>query len=430
MTPNKKYTIPAENALPDGHYCFPVYIPAEGAYLERFFWALDFFSKWVAWEETGDNMAQAVADRWKVANALTRTSFNEGGCSAVPQFRINPETCLIEVNCSDDPEAPDWKTIITQLTDPRTDITYPPPYPDAPPEGQTNQCLAAANIAEYVWFAGGKFALQINDGGLFAEFIALVMSVFVALFTLLTDIVIDATTTLFIDIDPETIGGDWTALDKQEFIDLLVCYLNEDGSFPLATWGDFLSALLAKVPDNPAWELVHFVCVLMGVGGMNIAGRIGGITDAECAECGAWEAIFNAENGWTGWAGFTGRGAFSPAPAATLIAGEWHAVTDGDYRELTIISPDVGFEPAYTEIRVVYTVENNAAGYGALWKADAGAEVSEWFTMSRVEGEQENGAFVGSSAEQMTIVFQIGGNTGTLKISEVRLYGTGENPYD
>jgi len=284
-SPNNRFPLP-ENWNVDEFVCMVIPVPNDADYIsimrgliETLTWQRSFN------QHPTEPAAYQVSKTWQAAFNSQPIAFQE--CN-MPQLRVNPDTCLLEVNCSTDPDNPDWKTIITQLTDPRTDIKYPPPYPDPPPPGQTNQCLSAANVAEWVWYAGGAFAVELDDGGLLMEFITLVMGIITGVFTLATDVVIDDTITLFSDIDPETILSDWGGLSKQEFIDLLVCHMNPDGSFDTDEYGDFLSELVAKSAANPAWMLVHYIVLLLGVGGVSIVARQGGLTEAECAPCDGW----------------------------------------------------------------------------------------------------------------------------------------------
>lgn len=259
--------------------CVKITIPADQQYYGQLIGLLDTlkWSKNFAPDATRTGAA-TVSRTWQ--KALDSTPIEVEGCD-MPEFRIDPETCLLEVNCSEDPENPDWQPVPTQAYDPRTDGTYPPPFPDPDP---SDQCLASATVAEYVWFAGNAFANQLDDA-IGAPFIVLVMSIISGLFTLLTDLVIDATATLFTQIDPDTILADWATIDKQDFIDLLVCHLNPDGTVIISEWGDFLNELLVLGATNQAWYLVHYICGLMGVGGVSLAGAMGGVTTADCAPC-------------------------------------------------------------------------------------------------------------------------------------------------
>lgn len=294
-----KFPLP-DDWMPEGYICVKVVIPDDPQYMATLTGLLDELrqSKNFARDSTGTGAA-IVSRTWD--RALNQAPVISEDCEMVA-FRINPDNCTLEVNCSDDPEAPEWKQIITQATDPR-EVEYPPPYPDAPPEGQTNECLAAANITEWVWITGYNWAQQLDDSGVFAEFIVLVMGVIGGFFTLLTDTIIDNTVTFFTEIEPSTILADWTALDKPDFQNLIVCYLNEDGSFPASEWGNFLTELHGLGASNQAWYLIHYIMTLMGWGGVNLLGRIGGITEADCDTCVEcdWIQTFDFTTGAHGW---------------------------------------------------------------------------------------------------------------------------------
>lgn len=290
--PIPRFPLP-DDLEPDGTWCVKIRIPADQQYLGVLIGLVDML-KWsrnFARDASGTGAA-VVSRTWQ--QAIESEPIEVEGCD-MPEFRINPETCLLEVDCDGD-----WVVIKTPLVDPRTDIPYPPPYPDPPPAGQTNECLAAANIAEWVWITGYNFASQLDSGGLFAEFIALVMSVITGFFTLAIDVILDSTNTLFSQIDPDTILADWSAIDKPDFINLIVCYLEPDGSFPSDKWGDFLTELTTRGATNQGWYLIHYIMLLMGWGGINLIGRIGGITEADCDACG-WEQCDDMTISMHGW---------------------------------------------------------------------------------------------------------------------------------
>lgn len=287
MTTIKKYTIPAENPLPDGHYCFPVYVPAEGAYLERFFWALDFFSKWVAWEETGDNMAKAVADRWKIANGLTREAFNAGGCDGMPEgveFRYND--CTLEVY---DPCDETWKPVTpggaSDDYDPNNDDPVEVPYPDPDPDPETGTaCQAAANASANTFTVVNSldqaYALSTIVFWIEITIVLWMAKLAKALAGRIWDISVWVG-----DYSYETFHSAFLAFDWDELKELLHCYYDDNGVMTEASLGELLLEIQSRIPDNLIWGLIALLYAGAGSVGMTRNGVSQGITDAECEEC-------------------------------------------------------------------------------------------------------------------------------------------------
>lgn len=78
---------PTGDVLPTSFYCVPVRVPANVHYLRCFLHSLDYFGKWVAWENADGVQATEIAALWKQANDLTRALMVDGGCySLEPQY--------------------------------------------------------------------------------------------------------------------------------------------------------------------------------------------------------------------------------------------------------------------------------------------------------------------------------------------------------
>lgn len=399
--------------------CVTIRIPNDQQYLSTLIGLLDML-KWsrnFARDDSGTGAA-VVSRTWQTA--LESEPISVEDCD-MPEFRINPETCLLEVNCSDDPESPDWQTITTPATDPRTDIKYPPPYPDAPPEGQSNECLAAANISAWVWIACGGWAGQLTYG-IFAQFVVQVMGVIGGLFTLLTDIIIDNTTTLFTEIDLETIEGDFAALDQQDFIDIIVCYLDSDGSMPSDNWGDFLDHLLAQAGDNQAWYLVHYCMLLVGWGGINLLGKIGGITEAECGSCGDWTITQDLTASDGGWVGEDGL-------AVWVDGVGWRPTTWATHIQMRLY-----FDTSITTLFELFRVEvvNNTGdervGYRVEFLDDSDTIImNDQIIYSTETYFQWAGSVAGVKSARI-FIFYFNGDPSNIEVTFVRFDGTGAEP--
>lgn len=424
--PGNQFPLP-ENWEPEGTICATFVIPDDPEYLAAITGLVDElkWSKSFARDDTGTGAA-TVSRTWQ--RALESQPVFTQGCD-MPEFRMG-ENCLLEVNCGSEDE-PNWQPVFTSPhPGQEPEIPYPPDTPEY--EDDTARCIAAANIAAQLKYGTETLANDASIvGGIAVAIIGLLGAfLFFVPGGVLVDIAL-AIITYAVGHTAEEFSDDLPEIDWESVRDALACFIERDGSVNEEDKAAFLEWMEEQYVGNLAWGLAKIIVQNVSADGLTNDARMhqNEIDIEGCVDCDGWEHVWNAENGWDGWSGYTGRGAFSPAPAAVLVDGEWTAVTDGSYRELTIICEDAGFDVQFTDIRVNYFIENNASGYAAVWKADGGAEVSEWFTMSHFEGANENGAEVGGTAQQMTIVFQIGGAVGELKITEVRLTGIGADPF-
>lgn len=263
--------------------CVTVTIPNDIEYLGQLIGLLDTlkWSKNFAPDETKTGAA-TVSRTWQ--SALESVPITAEGCN-VPDFRIDPETCLLEVNCSSDPENPDWQPVSTPAYDPATDGIAPVPYPDPPPEGQTNQCLAAANAASALK-AWGDLWTDDFDSIPFVNLITRLASLIQVIMTLAIDVLIDNVNLILFEINAATIEADFASITAQEIQDVLVCFYDENGVMQPDQFGDALNALGDKIPENQGWALVRMLASMVGFVGLTLMAKIGGITDADCEGCG------------------------------------------------------------------------------------------------------------------------------------------------
>jgi len=426
-THRKGYLLP-DNPAPVGYYCMHVYIPREVMYLRNFMGALDFFGKWLAYEETGAGNAKIAADTWKVANELTRAAYALSECD-MPDFQINPTTCLLEVNCSTDPENPDWQPVFTPAYDPTEDAPPPELYPDPPPPGETNECLAAENVTAFMQNGIGNMVGNIAAGGglgvlagLIVNFVAVVVSALQAnlWFMLLS---VD-----WSQFNPATIQASYDAFNWDDFKNLIVCYFNPNGGMGAASHLEALAEMQAQTGE--VWVLIRLIWSLIGHVGVGMAARWGDITAGNCATCG-FEHLFT----------FADDGLFLPRytlDSGTLesgqhVAGQWESVLG---------TSDVTSQ--YTDHLAVYRMFDERVITRAFWQGfkthpQAGAGNIQLFyggiwndvaTVTVNNGQPGECEFIGSQAATGISIqlngFNAGGNC---IIYDLMVEGEGSDPF-
>lgn len=296
---NRGYRIPTEGAITEELYCLKVYIPRHTDYLIQFFTALSYFGKWKAWHRLHDGMntEKQVADMWKVANELTHTAWAESECD-MPPFRINPDTCLLEVQCGEE-----WQPVITTAFDPSTQSPVTPPYPDEPAEGQSNECIASTNLVQMLQTSAGQFSALISTGGFIGQVVALLFEIFNSVVTVTLETVWGVVRAQYDGFDGETFPDDLAAFDWDSLKDYLQCRLLSDGRISGEEWAiafDYFGSRFATT-GNQVWYYLEMVWGVMGTVGVAYAGLWAGITEGDCVPCGGWEIDHDFSTGTHGW---------------------------------------------------------------------------------------------------------------------------------
>lgn len=363
-----------------------------------------------------EQAARQVADSWAAAFASAEITFQN--CEAAMILRQNPANVCQLQQSQDGGET--W-TLAFDYSLCSTAITVPTPYPGSPTQAADSAAAIIRNLFE-------TLAGMVDCGGNREQFI-LDATAYLRTFdpTYANPAALGAIYDAACALTPtelDTYEMDCTYGDK--FEELSECYEITDLGALLDCLNELLVEWLDETNTALMQALTEAAAALTGDGFQRMAGGGAGGGAGFDVEC-TWEHVFNAANGWGGFAAYMGRGGF-PGGAAVFADGVWKNVTS-TYRELTIISPDKGVEIPFTGVFFTYSMENNNTGYSAVWKADDGTETSEWFTFSHTEGTHENGTVVGSGAHQITIIFQITGTVGEISIDEVRLSGTGYDPY-
>jgi len=355
---NRGYIIP-EEPLPTDDYCLTVYIPKNTDYLIQFFTALGYFGKWNSWKRVGGNLEKDVADRWKVSIEKTHDAWAEGGCMA--GIRINPETCLMEVNCGNT-EIPDWRVVLTEDYRGSIDGSSTPLYPDAPPEGQSNECLAAANTTAMLENGATNFTNLLVTTGLFGTVVSYLYSLLATMLSVTLSDLWSGVSAAWAEFDAGTIEADLAAFDWDVLKNILVCLFDGTGTMTGENWAiahDQIHAF-AVADTNQIWNFIDMVWSLMGQNGATLSTRWANIVDADCDGC-PWEYTFDfaTTNG-----GFSGSVGGPCDPYAVYSAGVgWQGIFGCGgygYHELQIVRNITSAYITHVEIEYTYTGVNGS----------------------------------------------------------------------
>lgn len=288
--PIPRFPLP-DDLAPEGTICVRITIPADQQYLSTLIGLIDLL-KWsrnFARDPSGTGAA-TVSRTWQ--SALESEPIEVEGCD-MPDFRINPLTCLLEVNCSDDPEVENWQPVFTPAYDPSTDAPEPESlYPDPPPPGESNACLAAANLTALMQNGANNIRALMVGGGAFG-------AVLQNIFSLLSTFVSIVQAQFWIDghiawstWNAATIQADYEAFNWDDLKNLLVCYLDENGQWlgsitfeKIASFNAALNEVNDRIPDSQIWSIISFAMTSMGWIGTSLATTWGGITSADCDAC-------------------------------------------------------------------------------------------------------------------------------------------------
>lgn len=296
LLPIPRFPLP-DNWSPEGVVCVRITIPDDQQYLGQLIGLLDGLAWSTAFERDPTKTGAAtVARTWKAA--LESQPVLIEGCD-MPDTRINPETCLFEVNCGTNDD-PDWRPVFTPDYDPSSDAPVVPTYPDAPAEGQTNQCLAAANASAYLQWNAGQFSSSLGSIGFVGVLIGLLYTWLSAVVNVTIGALYDTIGSSFTAFNAGTIEDDFEAMDWQEVTDILVCEYDENGVMDTEGWENVHDAFQTKLDEtgNQIWLWLRLVWNVIGTVGATVAGLWGGITDADCAACcdGDWLVVYDKDD--------------------------------------------------------------------------------------------------------------------------------------
>jgi len=305
-----RFQLPS-NTVVNETMCVTVTIPNDPEYLSMFIGHIDAlkWSKNFAHDDTREGAAN-TSRTWQ--RALESSPMEVVGCE-MPNFRVNEDTCLVEVDCSGD--GSDWKPVATAGYDPSRDGEVQTLYPDGAPVGESVQCLAAENITEFIKQGTGQFS-ELVTGWLSPVFGEIVLYLYSMLSGLITAIqaniwvtVLDVDWSLF---DYGDFASDYAAFDWGEFRDLIVCYVSPDGTITVLNHISALNDMESMT--GQIWRFIRMVWSLAGSVGISYASRWANIETGDCASCGSWYQDFDLEVSTDDW---------SVRPTYSGTAGNW-----------------------------------------------------------------------------------------------------------
>lgn len=308
------YKIP-ENLEPEGVQCIRIYVPNDVEWRSLFWGTFSELARWFNYEKDGTEHGAQVARLWRTLYLQSETEFIEGGgCGLMDvrvkpdddcilqksadgetwedwanlddcgvKTRINPETCLYEVDCGDG----NWQPVKTSAYDPRFDDVVPDPYPDdSLPEGQDAACVAAANAASYFDYASLGYANAIGGGGVLGAICAAIMSYVSAIQQVVFSIVLERVAIDFAFYNTATIVADQAGFDWDDLKNLLVCYYDNHGNASKEEYTTLQEQIQSRFDDSQIWRVVYSIISMIGPIGLTNVAKWGGITEADCDSCG------------------------------------------------------------------------------------------------------------------------------------------------
>jgi hypothetical protein len=284
MNDNRGYSFP-DPIDPGDSICFKVYVPKDTLYVAAFWRAYQYFGQWVAWRKDDAHTAKDVAAVWLPLIERSRTEFLAGG-GCLPEFRLNPDTCLLEVQCNDD-----WQPVFTtehpQGGAPRI---YPPGTTEY--DNNTARCIAAANITAQLMYAVNKLVAEWATiaEGVTATLVILALLVFFAppFALLLIGIFIFGLAEAF-TIEEAEAGRD--AIVWTDFRDQLACFIERDGTVTETDRQAIMTYMETLYSGNPAWNIAKIIVQHTTADGLTLDGQIpqNDIAIDDCVPC-AWIA--------------------------------------------------------------------------------------------------------------------------------------------
>lgn len=366
MSTNKGYIFP-DPIDPEETACFKVYVPKHSYYLAAFWRAYEYFTQWSAWQRDPEHKASEVAALWKTCYELARSQYETGeGCEMIPEFRLNDETCLLEVNCneSDDPELDNWQPVVTTAFDPRSDGDVPEPFPSgALPEGQSGACVAADSAAQYFQNAVNGYVEVFVSTGVLGLIVAGVIDFITDLINVARSIIFAKAFETGLLIDPGTLEADYAGFDWDVLKCILADAYAENGSMSEANFLAMMSDFNDRWADNQIWTVVSFFAELLGFNGMTTAALWSGSTEADCSDCAdTWhyEIDFLIESGSAIWTG---------TPATWFSGQGWKNSGGSLYLDADGTTPYFG---TITHVKIEYNAIGGTDGADAFRSANSG----------------------------------------------------------
>jgi len=367
------YKIPSDTN-PTEVECIKVYVPNDTEWRSLFWGAFSELARYFNYEMDGTHNAADVAKVWRTLFLQTEAEYQAGGGCGImdvrtkpddscilqkstdgetwedwaninecqPAMRINPETCLLEVNCSSDPDNPNWQPVKTSAYDPRFDDIVPEPYPDGSlPEGQDPACVAAANAAAYFDYASLGYSNAIGGGSVLGAICAAIMSYVSAIQQVVFNVVLARVAIDFVFYNPATIVADQAAFDWDELKNILVCYFDNHGNASKTEYIGLQEAILARFDDSQIWRVIYSIISMIGPIGLTNVAKWAAITEAECDTClETWEYDSDLESNLSDW--FAATQPYDGQVLGVYSGDTWHTeYANAGNDLLNIKSPDI-----------------------------------------------------------------------------------------
>lgn len=464
------YRLP--DTMPNDFVCARVYIPADNLLIAAFWSQVEQLTRWLAWER-GGTKARDAALLWKTAWGMSREAWEgcQGECGIVDVRQSETTPCLLEkkIDCTEYEQFADMRLCVPKMRlhggviqqdttgggswvdagdpdapyDDRQDGTYTPAW-TTPPEGQSGECLAAANAIAFARSVVTAYANMV-DGG--SNFITSIMYWFssIQLIAEIKNIVIEITVGAQAILD--AFIGDWADVSAYDFSEDVLCILSsaysEDGSMSGGQWATIGTSIQDVIDaktieyEKTALRAASLLFFSLGPIGMSRVAGFAGIVSADCSECGEWEQIIDLTTGLHGWTIPTYQG--YPMGSWENGVGVKVVWINGYYRaevDMTSLSGTETFIKAGVDFQFNMGESNTKSrhlilqnGASEVWRYIEQTGTTEVTSGYEEEEDIKIGDWFYAYQTDDDGQAHNPGDIGTSYIKEIRLFGNGINPF-
>jgi len=386
------------DSIPSGRKCRPLFIPDDSMWLALFGGALTELQKSYNYEKFGtltpEEMATACEDiinQW-YTDVCSDCELPDGQ----PILRISLTGHFEQLLDGD------W-------TEPPPEYQIPPPEPRTEPTEQDRICLAAKNAANVLNQLYEEVVDGIGEGLSVAQMGVAVVGLIGTLVSGVVGLAVSAVLEFSLSLLKFFIQAiTYIAEDTwdEEFTNSLVCLLincaSDDGSGVVTfNYDDFTNGLYegtfwldpSGYSQRLAGQLVYLLQI-MGIDGLNLAGRTTAIDDDDCSFCvEGWCHYFDFREGDWGWSIDT-YGSYVPGEGFKLATGSVSAIITGIFLNF----------PADISHAIVETSNFGGAGVQAFLKNEGGY-IPVTITKTLAAGEAVADLFEGTTVELLPNIY-------------------------
>jgi len=467
---DKAYIIPVEPE-PENDVCIRVYVPDDPLYIAAFWGCYEYLTAWLAWERDEAHTGKIVANRWKAAYQKAREQWlcGDGSCGLMDVRQKPEEECTLQKldDCSGEwvdfahlelcapkmringlGELEQWNGTewVPVKSDEGTGGTYEPGHDlnnqiahyDPPPVGQDGQCLAAINALTYLTAAIDASMTELKELPYLVRLLDSILTTWYWRVYNFTAFTVSMVTGLIWSLsweDAHKLMSDKSLTHEDDIIaadisDMLCTFYDAyetDGTVNEPSFNTLMGALQdaidAETPNTPRAMKLEWLMLLSFPGPTWLANisNNAGIDEYDCSDCGQWEQVWNAENGWDGWY-------IEPGELGEIADGMLKSTSIPSYTSLLAKNEQLAELATLTYLAMTYDVVATPPYGQSRWLMDSGSGFFVWKTFDRTIGDDKNAAWSGLwDLKQVYLDWETGGQH--IRVKEVIMRGNGENPF-